>query len=105
MEIEERIEEELSETVEGWSCMTDEERKNLRRARIDAELRYEYRSWNLPFFNIQISQCTTTTWSTLTLSRSENHQAADARLLHYQFIAGPGDCISVPGPLLSPFDG
>jgi hypothetical protein len=39
--MEERIEEELSETVEGWSCMTDEERRNLRRARIDAELGYE----------------------------------------------------------------
>ncbi|KAG1813072.1 hypothetical protein DFJ58DRAFT_492061, partial [Suillus subalutaceus] len=41
IEMEERIEEELSETIEGWSCMTDEERKNLRRARIDAELGYE----------------------------------------------------------------
>ncbi|KAG1734652.1 hypothetical protein EDD22DRAFT_925405 [Suillus occidentalis] len=41
IEMEERIEEELSETVEGWSCMTDEERRNLRRARIDAELGYE----------------------------------------------------------------
>ncbi|KAG1733603.1 uncharacterized protein EDB91DRAFT_1299874 [Suillus paluster] len=38
IEMEERIEEELAETVEGWSCMTDEERRNLRRARIDAEL-------------------------------------------------------------------
>ncbi|KAG0698506.1 hypothetical protein DFH29DRAFT_1002745 [Suillus ampliporus] len=41
IEMEERIEEELAETVEGWSCMTDEERRNLRRARIDAELGYE----------------------------------------------------------------
>ncbi|KAG2123475.1 hypothetical protein DEU56DRAFT_863996 [Suillus clintonianus] len=41
LEMEERIEEELSETVEGWSCMTDEERRNLRRGRIDAELGYE----------------------------------------------------------------
>ncbi|KAG2034938.1 hypothetical protein BDR03DRAFT_1093453 [Suillus americanus] len=41
IEMEERIEEELSETVEGWSCMTDEERRNLRRARIDAELGYD----------------------------------------------------------------
>ncbi|KAG2070115.1 hypothetical protein BDR04DRAFT_1142961 [Suillus decipiens] len=41
IEMEERIEEELSETVEGWSCMTDEERRSLRRARIDAELGYE----------------------------------------------------------------
>ncbi|OAX42192.1 hypothetical protein K503DRAFT_711169 [Rhizopogon vinicolor AM-OR11-026] len=41
IEMEERIEEELSETVEGWSCMTDEERRSLRRARIDAEMGYE----------------------------------------------------------------
>ncbi|KAH7926931.1 hypothetical protein BV22DRAFT_1127813 [Leucogyrophana mollusca] len=38
LEMEERIEEELAETVEGWSCMTDEERRDLRRARIDVEL-------------------------------------------------------------------
>ncbi|KIJ13412.1 hypothetical protein PAXINDRAFT_176973 [Paxillus involutus ATCC 200175] len=36
--MEEKIEEELAETVEGWSCMADEERRDLRRARIDAEL-------------------------------------------------------------------
>ncbi|KAG2107485.1 uncharacterized protein F5147DRAFT_697566 [Suillus discolor] len=36
--MEERIEEELSETVEGWSCMTDKERRDLRRVRIGAEL-------------------------------------------------------------------
>ncbi|KAH7884408.1 hypothetical protein F5I97DRAFT_1929279 [Phlebopus sp. FC_14] len=41
IEMEERIEEELAETIEGWSCMTDEERRDLRRARIDAELGYE----------------------------------------------------------------
>ncbi|KAG2049300.1 hypothetical protein BDR06DRAFT_1023954 [Suillus hirtellus] len=41
IEMEERIEEDLSETVEGWSCMIDEERRDLRRARIDAELCYE----------------------------------------------------------------
>ncbi|KAI6123559.1 hypothetical protein EDD16DRAFT_1546759 [Pisolithus croceorrhizus] len=41
VELEERIEEELAETIEGWSCMTEEERKELRRARIDAELGYE----------------------------------------------------------------
>ncbi|KAI6042573.1 hypothetical protein EDC04DRAFT_2658959 [Pisolithus marmoratus] len=41
VELEERIEEELAETVEGWSCMTEQERKELRRARIDAELGYE----------------------------------------------------------------
>ncbi|KIK16095.1 hypothetical protein PISMIDRAFT_686624 [Pisolithus microcarpus 441] len=41
IELEERIEEELAETIEGWSCMTEEERKELRRARIDAELGYE----------------------------------------------------------------
>lgn len=39
--MEERIEEELSETVEGWSCMGEEERKGLLRARIDMELGYE----------------------------------------------------------------
>ncbi|KIK99589.1 hypothetical protein PAXRUDRAFT_8782 [Paxillus rubicundulus Ve08.2h10] len=39
--MEENIEEELAEAVEGWSCMTDEERRALRRARIDAELGYE----------------------------------------------------------------
>ncbi|KAG1795317.1 uncharacterized protein HD556DRAFT_1269155 [Suillus plorans] len=31
IEMEERIED-LSETIEGWSCMTDEERRDLRRA-------------------------------------------------------------------------
>ncbi|KAI6025926.1 hypothetical protein F5J12DRAFT_811311 [Pisolithus orientalis] len=41
VELEERIEEELAETIEGWSCMTEEERKELRRARLDAELGYE----------------------------------------------------------------
>ncbi|KAF9243442.1 hypothetical protein BU15DRAFT_43027, partial [Melanogaster broomeanus] len=41
VEMEERIEEELAETVDGWSCMTDEERRDLRRARINAELGYE----------------------------------------------------------------
>ncbi|KIJ66927.1 hypothetical protein HYDPIDRAFT_128392 [Hydnomerulius pinastri MD-312] len=41
IEMEERIEEELSETIEGWSCMTDEERRDLRRARVDAELGYD----------------------------------------------------------------
>ncbi|KAG8213271.1 hypothetical protein J3R82DRAFT_11744 [Butyriboletus roseoflavus] len=41
LEMEEWIEEELSETVDGWSCLTDEERKALRKARIDAELGYE----------------------------------------------------------------
>ncbi|KAF8843720.1 hypothetical protein BDN67DRAFT_963894 [Paxillus ammoniavirescens] len=39
--MEEKLEEELAETVEGWSCMTDEERRDLRRARIDAALGYE----------------------------------------------------------------
>ncbi|KAH7911073.1 hypothetical protein BJ138DRAFT_1126322 [Hygrophoropsis aurantiaca] len=38
IQMEERIEEELAETVEGWSCMTDEERRDLRRARIEVEL-------------------------------------------------------------------
>ncbi|EGN98855.1 hypothetical protein SERLA73DRAFT_181542 [Serpula lacrymans var. lacrymans S7.3] len=38
LQMEERIEEELAETIEGWSCMTNEERKELKRARIDLEL-------------------------------------------------------------------
>jgi len=41
LQMEERIEEELSETIEGWSCMTDEERRDLRRVRIDAELGFD----------------------------------------------------------------
>lgn len=41
LEMEERIEEELAETIDGWSCLTDEERRALRKARIDAELGYE----------------------------------------------------------------
>lgn len=39
--LEERIDEELAETIDGWSCLTDDERKALRKARIDAELGYE----------------------------------------------------------------
>ncbi|KAF8554581.1 hypothetical protein OG21DRAFT_1484513 [Imleria badia] len=41
LEMEERIEEELAETIDGWSCLTDDERKALRKARIDVELGYE----------------------------------------------------------------
>ena len=41
LEMEERIDEELAETIDGWSCLTDDERKALRKARIDAELGYE----------------------------------------------------------------
>ncbi|KAH0833074.1 hypothetical protein J3R83DRAFT_12065 [Lanmaoa asiatica] len=41
LEMEERIEEELADTIDGWSCLTDEERKALRKARIDAELGFE----------------------------------------------------------------
>ena len=41
LEMEERIDEELAETVDGWSCLTDDERKALRKARVDAELGYE----------------------------------------------------------------
>ena len=41
LEMEERIDEELAETVDGWSCLTDDERKALRKARIDAEMGYE----------------------------------------------------------------
>jgi hypothetical protein len=38
LEMEERWEEELSESVEGWAAMTDAERAALRRAKRDAEL-------------------------------------------------------------------
>ncbi|KAF8440368.1 hypothetical protein L210DRAFT_3539487 [Boletus edulis BED1] len=41
LQMEERIEEELADTIDGWSCLTDEERKALRKARVDAELGYE----------------------------------------------------------------
>lgn len=41
LELEEKWEEELAETVDGWSCMTDEERAALRRAKRDAELGYD----------------------------------------------------------------
>lgn len=41
IQMEERIEEELAETVEGWSCMAEEERRQMLRARIDAELGYD----------------------------------------------------------------
>jgi hypothetical protein len=37
LELEERWEEELSESVEGWACMTDEERAGLRRAKREKE--------------------------------------------------------------------
>jgi hypothetical protein len=33
LEREEKWEEELSESVEGWACMTDEERMVIRRAK------------------------------------------------------------------------
>lgn len=41
LDMEEKWEEELAESVEGWSCLTDEERAALRRAKRDAELGYE----------------------------------------------------------------
>ncbi|KAL4064364.1 hypothetical protein V8B97DRAFT_343476 [Scleroderma yunnanense] len=41
IQLEEKIEEELVETVEGWTCMAEDERKQMMRARIDAELGYE----------------------------------------------------------------
>ena len=41
IELEEKWEMELAETVEGWSCMGDDERAALRRAKRDAELGYE----------------------------------------------------------------
>ncbi|KAL5486127.1 hypothetical protein ACEPAI_7171 [Sanghuangporus weigelae] len=41
LELEEKWEMELAESVDGWSCMTDEERAVLRRAKRDAELGYD----------------------------------------------------------------
>ncbi|KAL5526459.1 hypothetical protein ACEPAF_8182 [Sanghuangporus sanghuang] len=41
LELEEKWEMELAESVDGWSCMTDEERAALRRAKRDAELGYD----------------------------------------------------------------
>lgn len=41
LDLEEKWEEELAETVEGWSCMSDEERAALRRAKRDRELGYD----------------------------------------------------------------
>ncbi|KII85203.1 hypothetical protein PLICRDRAFT_116648 [Plicaturopsis crispa FD-325 SS-3] len=36
--LEERWEEELAESVEGWACMTDEERAGMRRAKREMEM-------------------------------------------------------------------
>lgn len=41
LDLEEKWEEELSESVEGWACFTEEERAALKRAKRDAELGYE----------------------------------------------------------------
>ena len=41
LELEEKWEEELAESVEGWSCLPDEERAAMRRAKRDAEMGYE----------------------------------------------------------------
>lgn len=41
LDLEEKWEMELADTVEGWSCMGDDERAALRRAKRDAELGYE----------------------------------------------------------------
>lgn len=41
LDLEEKWEEELAESVEGWSCMGDEERAALKRAKRDAELGYD----------------------------------------------------------------
>ena len=41
LEMEERLEEELADTVEGWTCMTSSDRAALLRARIDKELGYD----------------------------------------------------------------
>jgi hypothetical protein len=36
--MEEKWEEELSESIEGWACLTDDERKELRRAKREREM-------------------------------------------------------------------
>jgi hypothetical protein len=41
LELEEKWEEELSESVEGWACMADEERAAMRRAKRNQEMGYE----------------------------------------------------------------
>ncbi|KAJ3557139.1 hypothetical protein NM688_g1631 [Phlebia brevispora] len=41
LELEEKWEMELEDTVEGWYCLTEEERTQLRRAKRDAEMGYE----------------------------------------------------------------
>lgn len=41
LELEEKWEMELAESVEGWACMASEERAALRRAKRDAELGYD----------------------------------------------------------------
>lgn len=41
LELEEKWEMELSENVEGWSCMSEQERAALLRAKRDMELGYE----------------------------------------------------------------
>ena len=40
LELEEKWEMELEETVDGWFCLTDEERKHLRQAKRDHEMGY-----------------------------------------------------------------
>ena len=41
LELEEKWEEELAESVEGWACLPDEERAAMRRAKRDMELGYD----------------------------------------------------------------
>ena len=41
LELEEKWEEELAEEVEGWTCLGEEERAVLRRAKRDRELGYD----------------------------------------------------------------
>lgn len=41
LEREEKWEEELEETIDGWFCLTEEERAALRRAKRDKEMGYD----------------------------------------------------------------
>ncbi|KAG1824316.1 hypothetical protein EV424DRAFT_725173 [Suillus variegatus] len=119
IEMKERIEEELSETVEGWSCMTDE-RRDLRRARIDAKLGYEYR-WsiiepsllqysNLPVhhhdlehsYTFQIRKSNEKPQLRYLIYYAHNLCSIKQRMLDSCTIAGAGACISVHSPSLSP---
>jgi hypothetical protein len=41
LELEEKWEEELAEEIEGWAVMSEEERRELRRAKRDRALGYD----------------------------------------------------------------